>query len=150
MDDSKNKFAGLMAGPKLSDLVPKFHELTDFRLPKMRTMDQAIADANEAYTARALFEQLKSSIMQFENILDSEQEVGVRLVSFGQTLQFSVNRIGYMNPSLIWFDGVLPDGSTTKLIQHTSQISFLLIAMKRNNETPKNPIGFCAPQDDAE
>ena len=147
MDDIKH---GIPIGPKLSSLTTQFDKIADFKLPKMRTMDDALAAANEAYTAKSLFVQLRNAIIQFERTLDSEQEVGVRLVSFGQTVQFSVNSIGYMNPSLIWFEGVLPDGSTTKLIQHTSQISFLLIAMKRTTESPKTPIGFCAPQEDAE
>lgn len=76
-------------------------------------------------------------ITKFDKTLDSEYEVGVKLVSFGQTVTFHVTKLGYYNPSLIRFFGLLEDGSPVELIQHVSQISFLLMALKRIN--PKEP-----------
>lgn len=118
----------------------------DYRslLPKEETFADPIPSTNQPYSAQALFKQLVSQIKYFEKNLDHEHEVGIQLVSFGQSIQFSVTSIGYMDPSLILFEGILPDGSNVELIQHVSQISFLMMAVQRQNpEKPKAPIGFC-------
>jgi len=93
--------------------------------------------------ASILHEQILKSINNFDEQLDSEHEVGLKLVSFGQSIQFHVTNIYYKDPYLISFHGFLDDGSPVKLIQHVSQISFLLIKVKRlNPNEPKRPIGF--------
>lgn len=82
-------------------------------------------------------------IQNFNNELDQEHEVGVRLVNFGQTVTFHLKDIGHWNPSLISFSGNMENGDPVELIQHVSQISILLIKMKREDPTlPKRPIGF--------
>ncbi len=83
-----------------------------------------------------------NEIQEFDNNLSEEFEVGLKLVSFGQTIMFAVHSIGFKNPSLILFEGVY-DNSPIKLIQHVSQISFLLTSLPRvNKEIPKTRIGF--------
>lgn len=93
--------------------------------------------------ASEFHDRLVKMINDFDATLDQEHEVGMRLVSYGQTVQFHVEDLGYYNPSLIRFYGRTEDGSRVELIQHVSQISFLLLAVKRlNPEEPKRPIGF--------
>ena len=93
--------------------------------------------------ASAFHDRLIEMINEFDSKLDQENEVGIKLVSFGQTVKIHVHDLGYFNPSLICFYGYLDDGSPIELIQHVSQISFLLIALKRlDPEIPKKPIGF--------
>jgi hypothetical protein len=76
--------------------------------------------------------------------LGTDFEVGVKLVSFGQTVVFAVHKIEYQNPGLIMFQGINEeDSSPIKLIQHVTQINFLLTSLPRKEkETPKQPIGF--------
>jgi hypothetical protein len=82
-------------------------------------------------------------INDFHKELDSEHEVGAQLVNFGQSITFHIEDIGYWNPSLISFVGKNENGESIKLVQHVSQISILLIAMKRKDRSkPKRPIGF--------
>lgn len=86
---------------------------------------------------------LISWINDFHRGLDEDHEVGARLVSFGQTVTFHIDDIGYWNPSLISFQGKNENGESVELIQHVSQISILLVALKRvNSSEPKRPIGF--------
>lgn len=93
--------------------------------------------------ASEFYNRLVEMIKDFDGKLDHDLEVGIRLVSFGQTVQFHIEDLGYYDPSLIRFHGRLDDGSKVELIQHVSQISFLLMAVKRlNPEEPKRPIGF--------
>lgn len=84
-------------------------------------------------------------INKFDSSLEQEYEVGVRLVSFGQTVVFHLDDIGYWNPSLISFQGTTEDGQPVELIQHVSQISILLMKLKRPDpDKPKKKIGFIA------
>ena len=84
-------------------------------------------------------------INDFHKSLDEEHEVGARLVNFGQTVTFHIEDISYWNPSLISFIGKNELGEPVELVQHVSQISILLVAMKRENiEKPKRPIGFAS------
>jgi hypothetical protein len=93
-------------------------------------------------------QKLYASIQQFDAQLDNSREVGMRLVAFGQAITFSVSRLGYTDPSLIHFYGLLDTGQPVELIQHVSQISFLLTAIPRlNPDKPKPLIGFHHPAD---
>ena len=93
--------------------------------------------------ASEFYERLVKLINDFDEDLDKEHEVGIRLVSFGQTVKIHVYDIGYYNPSLIIFWGFLENREPVQLIQHVSQISFLLLALKRLDPSkPKRKIGF--------
>lgn len=93
--------------------------------------------------ANIFYEQLVDEIKDFDNSLDDEYEVGVKLITYGNTYQFYLTDIGYHNPYLIYFYGELSDGSPIQLIQHVSQINFVLIKLKKQHpEKPKRKIGF--------
>jgi hypothetical protein len=96
--------------------------------------------------ASEFYHRLASWIGRFEEGLDEEHEVGVRLVSFGQAVQFSLLSMSYHNPSLIGFSGRTDDGTPVELVQHVSQISVLLVAAPRADvSVPRRPIGFVDP-----
>lgn len=98
-----------------------------------------------ANLASEFHQRLINWINDFHKNLDQEHEVGARLVNFGQTVTFHIEDIGYWNPSLISFIGRNSDGEPVELIQHVSQISILLVAMKRKDTSqPKRPIGFAS------
>jgi Family of unknown function (DUF6173) len=102
---------------------------------------KTIAEAN---LASEFYNRLVQWINKFNEGLDNEHEVGVRLVNFGQTITFHLKDISYWNPSLIMFQGHTESNEPVELIQHTSQISILLMKLpRRNPESPKSPIGFC-------
>jgi len=96
--------------------------------------------------ASAFCERLNEYCRQFDKQLDAEHEIGARLVSYGQALTIYVDDLGYWNPSLIHFYGVTEDGKTpVQLVQHVSQISFLLVALpKKDPDKPRQPFGFAA------
>ena len=82
-------------------------------------------------------------INDFHKSLDDKHEVGAQLVNFGQTVTFHIEDISYWNPSLISFIGKNELREPVELIQHVTQISILLVAMKREKiKQPKMPIGF--------
>jgi hypothetical protein len=84
-------------------------------------------------------------INDFHKTLDDEHEAGAQLVNFGQSVTFHIEDISYWNPSLISFIGKNENGEPVELVQHVTQISILLVAMKRENiGQPKMPIGFAS------
>jgi hypothetical protein len=96
--------------------------------------------------ASEFHERLVRWINDFDASLDDQHEVGARLVSFGQTIIFHLEAIGYWNPSLIVFYGTTDDDDPVELIQHVSQISVLLMKLPRKD--PSQPkIGFSARMD---
>lgn len=95
--------------------------------------------------ASEFYDRLINWINDFHKSLDNEFEAGVRLVNFGQTVTFHIEDIGYWNPSLISFKGKTEVGEPVELIQHVTQISILLMKMKRiDPQQPKKPIGFAS------
>lgn len=97
----------------------------------------------EANFASMFCKYIVEMISDFDSKLDNTLEVSMRLVSFGQSIVFAVRSISYYNPSLIVFLGESEENSMIELIQHVSQISFLLMATKRkDSDKPKKPIGF--------
>ncbi len=102
-----------------------------------------LAEISKASTAREFCARLDAQIKKFDEELDQDHEVGVKLVTFGQAVTFHVTSLGYHNPALIFFYGETVDGEKVQLIQHTSQISFVLMAIpKPNPDQPKRPFGF--------
>jgi hypothetical protein len=120
--------------------------IPDFRLPDIRMPEigpNPLVVSTEANYASEFHKRLVKWINDFDAALDQQHEVGVRLVSFGQTVVFHLDDIGYWNPSLICFKGVMEDGSPVELIQHVTQISVLLMKLPRNDPSkPKQRIGF--------
>ncbi|MDX8366792.1 DUF6173 family protein [Cytobacillus sp. IB215665] len=94
--------------------------------------------------AGAIAEDILSSVNEYNRQLDNEHEAGVMLASFGQTITVSITGVGNIGAKLVKFTGNLADtGAPAELIQHVSQLNFLLVALRRENpEEPKKQIGF--------
>jgi hypothetical protein len=115
--------------------MKNFHE--------MAQQTKRILEQTDRPQASGTQKRLVELINEFEATLPNDEQAGGRLVSFGETVTFLIEKIGYYNPYLVIFHGRLPDGSSVQLIQHQSQISVLLTAMKRlNPEEPRRKIGF--------
>ena len=102
------------------------------------------------YTASMADEQYKhimEQIKEFEKTLDNEHEVALLLTNFGQSVQLNVTNISYQNPYLIYYYGTV-DGNECQLIQHVSQINFLLKAVdKETLSRPARRIGFAVVEE---
>jgi hypothetical protein len=124
-----------------------FPRIPEFVLPELPRIEPAIqnplVEATIANYASEFYQRLQKWISNFDATLDEQHEVGVRLVSFGQTFVFHLEALGYWNPSLIFFSGKTEAGEPVELIQHVSQISILLMKLPRKDPTkPKRLIGF--------
>ncbi|MBV8465642.1 MAG: hypothetical protein JO218_06825 [Burkholderiales bacterium] len=83
---------------------------------------------------------IRAYVEDFERSLDGDHEVGIRLASFGG-VAFHAQQIGFSMPNVITFSGNTEDGEKVQLIQHVSQTSFLLRAVRKQEAKPKR-IGF--------
>jgi hypothetical protein len=102
-----------------------------------------LATIAEASTADEICARLNAQIKMFDERLDQDHEVGIKLVTYGQAVTFRITNLAYDNPILIFFYGETSDGHRVQLIQHVSQISFILMAMnKPDPEQPRRAFGF--------
>jgi hypothetical protein len=121
-------------------------------LPSLQAMEvqrtrELIEQAAEAQSAEGFVRRIHARLLEFANGLNSTQEVGIALVSFGQSVTLHVSALGYMEPGLIVFKGETNDGNPVQLIQHLHQISFLLMTVPaKDPDAPKRPIGFFAAE----
>jgi|LakMenE01Jun11ns_1017448.scaffolds.fasta_scaffold9008796_2 hypothetical protein len=112
-----------------------------FNIPKITPMVPNIPEIKNHNHADAFYEKLVSIIIDFEKNLNTDEEVGARLVSFGETIIIHIDDLGYWNPSLIYFYGRDNNDREVKLVQHVSQISVLLMKVPRTN-LQRERIGF--------
>ena len=120
--------------------IPEIRHINEITVQPMRN---ALVENVEANYASEFHKQLVLWIEDYNAKLDDEHEVGIRLVSFGQTIVFHLEKMGYSNPSLIMFIGKTENGDPVELVQHVSQISVLLMKLqRRDNSKPKSPIGL--------
>lgn len=121
--------------------LEKLRESLSPRMPEYRPLPIPV----NPNLASEFYKRLTKWVADFDESLDQDHEVGVRLVNFGQTIMFYLTDIGYWNPSLITFQGQTDDGNPVELIQHVSQISIMLMKLPRQDpEKPKKPIGFAS------
>ena len=109
----------------------------------LENAQQALQYANRDYThADWKYEKLKEQIEEFQKDLSDDVDVCVALASFGTSMIMCVTDIGYQNPDLMYFYGTI-NGNETQLIQHISQLNFVLMAIKKEEpERPPRRIGF--------
>ncbi|MBQ8280677.1 MAG: hypothetical protein IJZ23_12620 [Roseburia sp.] len=108
----------------------------------------AIPDIRNYKNADWKYEKIVEQITDFQDSLDSEHEVALLLASFGSSITLAVTDIGYQNPDLLYFYGTI-NGKEAQLIQHTSQLNFLLTAIEREDKTkPARRIGFMTDDDE--
>ena len=105
----------------IADLVPRDYKLADFK-----------------------YEVLKEQIEAFQQSLSDDVDVCVSFASFGTSTLMFVSDISYQNPDLMYFWGQI-NGNEAQLIQHVSQLNFILMAVKKENpkDQPRR-IGFLA------
>ena len=142
---------------RLTDII-RSPTMTYPELPRIRTMGDHVqelihaqAESAEASTARRAVSHLEEQIREFEEEIDDESDVGIKLVSFGQTMVVHIETISHMQPNLIVFVGNLDDevGPRVRLVQHMSQLSFLLVGLPRlEPEKPRRPIGFITSEEE--
>ena len=89
------------------------------------------------------FEIIKKYVLDFQSSLDKDHDVALLLTNFGQSVIMEVTEIGYEESVLMVFRGYV-NGKMSTLIQHISQLNFLIASVSKNPEKPRRKIGFTA------
>ncbi len=99
-------------------------------------------DLNRFNLSEWRYEKIIEEIRNFEEDLDEEHEIAVSLASFGTSVTMLVTDIGFQNPDMLYFYGIV-NGKDSVLIQHTSQLNLLLTSVERADKTkPVRRIGY--------
>jgi len=117
--------------------------------PMIPNMDHAFKEIGKAQDLRAgrldaeeIFKHLAKRVSEFEVSLSADEEIGIQLANFGRAAEIHIRSISHHNPNILEFVGIDLNGNKVTLIQHISQLSFLLVALKPIEEKPFR-IGFC-------
>lgn len=128
-----------MSSPKEPD------RFVSLKLPDFSGISQQLENVADRragrHDAEIIFQHLVDKVSHFQNSLNDSEELGIGLANFGKAAEFHIRSISYKNPNLIEFSGVDIDGRSITLIQHISQLNFLLTALKPIEEKAYR-IGF--------
>lgn len=93
--------------------------------------------------ADSALEIIQKHVRMFQASLDQKHDVGIMLTNFGTSVLMEVREVTASGSRFIIFKGFV-NGSYSTLIQHVSQLNFLLTAIPKAEDKPKNVIGFTA------
>lgn len=153
LTNNKSRPEGRLKGFIMNNYIPSKEEQALFREqqkimnpPEIRAMMEAQSASKQKplYAmgeAEAFCKVLEDQMIDFQNTLNSEQDLGLQLTNYGKEIQISVTDIGYIGQNLICYTGFIDDNKC-RLIQHTSQVNFLLIAVPKPSSRPATRIGF--------
>mgnify|MGYP006972981917 CR=1 FL=1 len=112
-----------------------------------RMMNEITAQSSpSSYSfADTQFEIIRKYVLDFQASLDDQHDIGVLLTSFGSPVLMEVTEISYEKSVLMIFKGLV-NGNQTTLIQHISQLNFLLTSVPKEPGKPNRTIGFTLNQ----
>lgn len=93
------------------------------------------------------YEIIRDYIRTFQKSLDDEHDIGLMLTNFGQSVVMEVTEVDYEESVLMVFHGFV-NGQKATLIQHVSQLNFLLTTVPKPVDQPHRQIGFNADWED--
>ena len=121
--------------------------IPEFNIPPVDIPDILAKPLPVAYSySDTQVEIIKDYILEFQKSLDPDRDVALLLTHFGNSILMEVTHIGYEESVLVVFKGYV-NGRESTLIQHVSQLNFLLTSVPKDPEQPRRKIGFTVPRD---
>lgn len=115
-------------------------------IQKSHTKNQkmiSVATIQENSIAQIVAENLYQEILNYQEHLPDTEDVAISLVHFNESITILVDSIGYIGYNLVRFGGKDSSGKPLELVQHISQLNFLLMVVQKSEpEDPKRKIGF--------
>lgn len=103
-------------------------------------------DIMRCNTAEQIARRLCDSFIEFQASLPDEYDFALQYVSMGSMGTLLVDRISYIDYSLVVFEGMDTQGTPMRLVQNINQLNFLMMAVKKPEpEAPRRQIGFVVP-----
>lgn len=116
-------------------------------LPVLASNTAICDEAEQAATLHAaeeVFNHILGRVKQFQADLPEDHELGLQLTGSGGGQSLHVRGMGFKNPNIIEFYGMLEGARQVVVIQHLSQLNFMLIAVPPPADQPPYRIGFGA------
>ena len=141
---SKAPDTGPDTGPKPG--LPRVHEVhadPNTIAPAQADLPKGLQKPVEQKSpAQWAYERMILYIQNFEKQLDAEHEVAMGFAGSDAGV-LRIEGMGFFDPDIITFYGTDPTGAKTQLVQHVSQLSVILRALpKRDQSAEPNRIGF--------
>lgn len=102
------------------------------------------ADYATLHAAEDVFNHLLARVKDFQATLPENYELGIQLANLGANKAMNVRGMGYRNPNIIEFYGLLDGKTQVAVVQHVSQLSFMLVAVPPVEAEKPYRIGFGA------
>ena len=122
---------------------PQQPELTPEQEAAMRAREFHLVTAGRM-DAQITHHYLMERMEAFEDSLDENHELGVRLANSGIAQTIHIRGIAYRNPNLIEFRGQLDGGEMVDLVQHISQLNLMLVSVPPVRQAKVYRVGFGA------
>ena len=101
------------------------------------------ATIQEQSIAEIVAENIYRELLNYQASLSDTEDVAMSIVQFNESITILVDSIGYIGYNLIRFLGKDNLGKPLELIQHISQLNFLLMVVPKTEKEPeKRKIGF--------
>lgn len=101
------------------------------------------ATIQEQSIAEIVAENIYRELLNYQASLSDTEDVAMSIVQFNESTTILVDSIGYIGYNLIRFLGKDNLGKPLELIQHISQLNFLLMVVPKSEKEPeKRKIGF--------
>ena len=101
-----------------------------------------IAETGPKSPAESIYHRLILYIRNFEQQLDATHEIAMGFAG-GEAGVLRIEGLGFFDPDIVTFYGRDEDGAKTQLIQHVSQVSVILRAVRKEEpDAPARRIGF--------
>lgn len=108
-------------------------------------LDQARAILEGRYAAQEVWMFLRARMEAFQKELPEHYEMGVKLANYGVAAEIHIRGMGFANPNIIEFYGLLDDGKEVILVQHVAQLNFMLMAVPPIDSSKPFRVGFGPP-----
>lgn len=132
-----------IATPALQLTLAALTSVQKSNMSKQKTID--MATIQEGSVAQIVAQNIYEEIVRYQSQLPEDNDVAMSVVQFGQSTTIFVDSIGYIGYNIIRFGGLGSSGKPMELLQHVSQLNFLLMVVpKAEPEVPKRRIGFVA------
>jgi hypothetical protein len=116
--------------------------MDDIRMPTIPPiLRNPLLSKERLNPAEWMYERLAKQIVEFEQKLSPEEEIGGRFVTAPKEGAIHIEDIGFWGPDMLIFHGRDFDGRQIQLLQHYSQLSILLCAVPKEKERARR-IGF--------
>jgi hypothetical protein len=117
-------------------------DLDKLREPLSEASKKSGSVSGEAALGASAADMVRSLVMrvvEFDKALPSEQETSIRLFAAGAEIELVLEDVASLGTSVLVFSGQTPAGASLEVVQHVSQLNFVLAGRARPDPAEPKP-----------